>query len=942
MADQLAEEQIAEFKEAFELFSGSCATPNYSTKARAATQHGLSGTASSGEVFAAPLREVDLNLRVVDAAAHLVVTQVFVNPTDETLEVTYSFPVLPSATVCGMVADMAGIRVEGHVRAKDAAGEEYNAATAEHKTACILEQRSDDVLRVKLGNLPAGAEATISVDLSLELQNESGGQLRLAIPAVVGAQYPLDPKEQTNGTVAVTEVTHVVEHLAAAPSRATFRFVVSFAMHSPVIGIQSPTHAANFACSPMFHDPTKAKAAMTLTGMPDREIVLLIQLEQPLEPRCWFEPCIRGNGKAALLAVLYPEEDSVQNLFSSQPQQQQQFQTSQTQKEFIFLLDRSGSMSGGQIRRAAEALQLLLRSLPQGSRFNIIGFGSNFQTLFDASVLYDAASLQRASDHVLGVQADLGGTELLQPLRYVYEQEVSAGFERRLIVLTDGQVSNTEQVIALAQRNAAHAALYTIGIGSGVSHRLVEGLAEAGGGAAEFVAGSERLEQKVVRQLQRAMSQAVPCLVNVELPGVSFEQLAPATLRRRDGLAPGQRFGVACRGERVIVCALLCQEEAIKVSTGGAGDLRLHFLGANGETACVDVPISQVPADQHVHAMVGRVLMRDILAQLPINPTFEQRSQFEGQMVTLCTELQLASKYTSFVAVQHDSIVPSVAQTCTVSGTVPVTSCGDGTIATASLGTVMRSLGQNPTDAELQDMINEVDGDGTGAIDFPEFLSLMARKMKDTDTEEELVDAFKVFDRDGNGFISAAELRHVMTNLGEKLTDEEVDEMVRESDVDGDGQVNYEEFVKMMMGDCFSSRAPAPTAASPAPAVTATPVPTSTSFTVSNAVAAAATGDILQPLLLLQAFDGSWPLCEPLVVAIGAKHSDITPELGVPDAVWATALGLAFLKVRLASREQEWTLIGTKAYAWLLATGHDVEMLLARASETLQKDLGVL
>ena len=97
---------------------------------------------------------------------------------------------------------------------------------------------------------------------------------------------------------------------------------------------------------------------------------------------------------------------------------------------------------------------------------------------------------------------------------------------------------------------------------------------------------------------------------------------------------------------------------------------------------------------------------------------------------------------------------------------------GDGTITTKELGTVMRSLGQNPTEAELQDMINEVDADGNGTIDFPEFLSLMARKMKDTDTEEELIEAFKVFDRDGNGFISAAELRHVMTNLGEKLTDE--------------------------------------------------------------------------------------------------------------------------------------------------------------------------
>ncbi|XP_021357513.1 calmodulin-beta-like isoform X3 [Mizuhopecten yessoensis] len=138
---------------------------------------------------------------------------------------------------------------------------------------------------------------------------------------------------------------------------------------------------------------------------------------------------------------------------------------------------------------------------------------------------------------------------------------------------------------------------------------------------------------------------------------------------------------------------------------------------------------------------------------------------------------------------------------------------GDGTITTSELGTVMRSLGQNPTETELQDMINEVDADeltfygpiqtnccglGNGTIDFEEFLHMMARKMKETDSEEDLREAFRVFDKDGNGFISAAELRHVMTNLGEKLTDEEVDEMIKEADLDGDGMVNYEEFVTMM------------------------------------------------------------------------------------------------------------------------------------------------
>ena len=118
---------------------------------------------------------------------------------------------------------------------------------------------------------------------------------------------------------------------------------------------------------------------------------------------------------------------------------------------------------------------------------------------------------------------------------------------------------------------------------------------------------------------------------------------------------------------------------------------------------------------------------------------------------------------------------------------------GDGTITTKELGTVMRSLGQNPTEAELQDMINEVDADENGTIDFPEFLTMMARKMNlETDSEDEIQKAFRVYDKDGNGFISAADLHHVMSSLGEKLTDEEVDEMIREADTDGDGQVNFE------------------------------------------------------------------------------------------------------------------------------------------------------
>jgi calmodulin len=123
---------------------------------------------------------------------------------------------------------------------------------------------------------------------------------------------------------------------------------------------------------------------------------------------------------------------------------------------------------------------------------------------------------------------------------------------------------------------------------------------------------------------------------------------------------------------------------------------------------------------------------------------------------------------------------------------------GSGTISTNELGLVMKSTGQNPTEAEIHEMINEVDANGDGVINFSEFISLMARRVKNTDTQEDLAQQFKVFDRDGDGLISADECKHVLAGLGEKLTDKEIDEMIRAFDLDGDGHINYEEFVKMM------------------------------------------------------------------------------------------------------------------------------------------------
>ncbi|CAD8143331.1 unnamed protein product [Paramecium pentaurelia] len=123
---------------------------------------------------------------------------------------------------------------------------------------------------------------------------------------------------------------------------------------------------------------------------------------------------------------------------------------------------------------------------------------------------------------------------------------------------------------------------------------------------------------------------------------------------------------------------------------------------------------------------------------------------------------------------------------------------GDNKIKVDDLGLLIRSLNQNPTETEISEMKNDVDPDSTGMVDFPEFLSLMARKHRDVDPEEELMDAFRILDKSNKGTINANELRHMVKSMGERLTEEEANQLIKEANPDKDLEIRYEDFVKLI------------------------------------------------------------------------------------------------------------------------------------------------
>ena len=130
--------------------------------------------------------------------------------------------------------------------------------------------------------------------------------------------------------------------------------------------------------------------------------------------------------------------------------------------EFIFVVDRSGSMSGKYIKEAAETLMLFLKSLPKACSVNIVGFGSRFEKLFPESVPYSQSHLDKAVAHTEELKADLGGTRLYAPLEYTFSQALKTHLTRQVFILTDKSISDTAQVIGLVCKNASKTWICTL------------------------------------------------------------------------------------------------------------------------------------------------------------------------------------------------------------------------------------------------------------------------------------------------------------------------------------------------------------------------------------------------------------------------------------------------------------------------------------------------
>ena len=562
-----------------------------------------------------PLEGVQVRAEITGAQARVTIAQRYRNRERQPIEAVYVFPLDEGAAVCAFEAVVNDGRYVAVVKPRDEAFAAYDDALAEGHGAFLLDEERPDVFTASVGNILPDSEVVIELTYVTELPFE-GDAIRFTLPTTVSPRYA-----PAKDRVAIGRS----EAEALNPPRADavpygLSITATASMPGRITRVESPSHpiAVSF-------EETRATITLSQETVPlDRDLVLVIGADAVTEPSVVVERDEAGRLAAAV--TFRPPA-----------------QTTTVPADVVFLVDRSGSMQGSSMESVRHALQMCLRSLHAGCAFDIVGFGSTFTSLFDTLRPYNDASLAEASRHVAALDASLGGTEILPALEFVLAH--ASGRERplQLVVLTDGQVTNTDEVLACATRHANHSRIFTFGIGHGASHHLVRGLARAGRGLAEFIAPGERLEATVLRQFARLLSPAFT-QVRLEWTGVAA-RTTPA--------APPPIFG----GEVWRAYAWLTPSDA---NAWSAGQVTLHATsdhGAHAWTLAVDP--SRIVSGRTVGTLAARARIRELEEGELFGRSKGSRqrertaSRETAEIIRLSTEYGLASRETSLVAVEH-------------------------------------------------------------------------------------------------------------------------------------------------------------------------------------------------------------------------------------------------------------------------------------------------
>nr|XP_022326522.1 von Willebrand factor A domain-containing protein 5A-like isoform X3 [Crassostrea virginica] len=586
------------------------------------------GLLSKSSEQSVPLKKIDIEVSIKGFIANVRSDLHYINDSDENLETKFLFPLDSDSAVYKFEAEIDGRTIVAEVQEKSQARTTYNDAINSGHTAMYMgeEENTGDLFCIELGNLPAQTAAKLSFSYVQELDMNRDNIGTFMLPTVINPRYMPDctpSDEQEDEPEGVSE-------------QAQRKTLVS--------------DAGTLYCSDFTIDLTLIVAGnRNLTWYPNS---IEVEVLAAVIGKKQIETSVKLNtGSDFTISILYEGFDNPwAHVEEGNKESQSAFLSSDVLMvnfvpkveikdkpcEFVFIIDRSGSMDGDRIEKAKETLLLLLKSLPVNCIFNIVSFGSTYSFLFPTSQEYNEENLRKALDLQKTMEADMGGTEIFKPLKGIFKQKPSTSHSRQIFLLTDGMVSNVPSIVDLV-RKQKNTRIFTFGIGDGCSTELVRDVAKASNGKPTFVKDNDRLQSKVMSILKSSTCGITDVKLDWNLPKdcslVNIPEDVPTIFP----------------GEKNILYAMIIGDIS-KNNNGKKNSLKLS--GKAGESTVefeVEMAfIFKLASDCDVSLPLHRLAAKRKLSEMEIC-----RSD-ENNMKSLSVDVNIPCRHTAFVGVDKN------------------------------------------------------------------------------------------------------------------------------------------------------------------------------------------------------------------------------------------------------------------------------------------------
>jgi Ca-activated chloride channel family protein len=611
-----------------------------------------------GKELHLPLLKADYTVRIDGDAAHVKLTQTFLNPTRTPLHATYLFPLNQKAAVHAMRMDLDGESVVAKIRKKDEARETFEKAKAEGKAAALLTQHRPNMFTQDIAHLMPGRPVRITLEYVQHVP-KIDGTYELVVPMVVGPRYESPGPDVSvvlsgsknsarlpgddNGPVPAAPVETVsgwqIDKLPAYPAvlgqdapddidpkRVTFDLHLAAPM--PVNALWSDTHALDVT------DIGRTKQVRLAGGkaIDNRDLVLRYKL------------AAEHTVAAGVSSVFDADRGGYFSLLIEPPQLPAE--DSIGRRELVFVLDTSGSMSGEPIEASKAFMEAAIKGLRPDDYFRILRFSNETSQFATHAVKATTANRQKALGFVSGLAAG-GGTEINKAINAAFDLEQPPETSRIVVFLTDGYIGGERAVISTIASRIGEARIYAFGVGDAVNRFLLDAMAEEGRGYARYVGLGEEA-RTAAEALAASLKTPLLTDISVDWNGLDVKDQVPA---RIPDLFEGGSVRVLGRYE-----------------TGGKHTIFVDGL-VNGRAARLPVEIDLEARETPDAAAAGALPLlwaRERIFQKNRAYTIggSRDRQLERDITDLGLTYSLQSRFTSFVAVS-EKVVNEAPETAT-------------------------------------------------------------------------------------------------------------------------------------------------------------------------------------------------------------------------------------------------------------------------------------